>query len=73
MSVLAVTILVYHFFDYSRPWQVFLVVNFGVISLSIYDVMGRSLYKSFIAWSVLTVNFLILVGYLAYLRLRKYA
>jgi len=73
MSVLAVTILVYHFYDYSRPWQILLVVNFSVISLSIYDVMGRGLYKSFMAWSVLTVNFLILAGYLGYLRFRKYA
>ncbi|MEE9262843.1 MAG: glycosyltransferase family 87 protein, partial [Vicinamibacteria bacterium] len=73
MSVLAVTILVYHFFDYSRPWRILLVVGFCVISLSIYDVMGPSLCKSFMAWSVFTVNFLILVGYLAYLRLRKHA
>jgi hypothetical protein len=73
MSVLAVSILVYHFFDYSRPWQIFLVVNFGVISFTIYDVMGRNFYKSFMAWSVLTVSFLILAGYLAYLRLRRYA
>jgi len=73
MSVLAVTILVYHFFDYSRPWRTLLVINFCVISLSIYDVMGRNVYNSFMAWSVLTVNFLILAGYLAYLRLRKYA
>ena len=73
MSVLAVTILVYHFFDYSRAWQILLVANFSVMSLSIYDLMGRSLYRSFMAWSVLTVNFLILVGYLGYLRFRKYA
>jgi alpha-1,2-mannosyltransferase len=73
MSVLAVTILVYHFFDYSRPWQILLVVNFCIISLSIYDVMGRSLYNSFMVWSVLTVNFLILVGYLGYLRFRRHA
>ena len=32
-----------------------------------------SLYQSFMACSVLTVNFLILVGYLGYLRFRKYA
>ena len=73
MSVLAITILVYHYFDYSRPWRILLVINFGIISLSVYDVMGRGLYQSFMAWSVLTLSFLILVGYLAYLRFREYA
>jgi hypothetical protein len=73
MSVLAVTILVYHFFHYSGLWRALLVANFCMISLSIYDLMGRNLYESFMDWSVLTVNFLILVGSLACLRVSKHA
>jgi hypothetical protein len=71
MSVLGVTILVHYYFEYPRFWRGALAVNFTIIALSIYDLMGQSFYKSFMAWSVLTINFLILVGYLAHLRFRK--
>jgi hypothetical protein len=33
--------------------------------------MGRDLYARFMSWSVITINFLILTGYLMHLRFRK--
>lgn len=70
-SLLAVMILVKNFFNYSKLWRVFLGVNFFIIALSLYDLMGRELYSAFMMASVTTVNFLILIAYLASLRFRK--
>jgi Glycosyltransferase family 87 len=73
MSVLAVTFIVKHFFDYP-PWlRVVLVLNFCVISLSIYDVIGGNLYGAFMSHSILTINFLLIVGLIAHLRFRRLA
>jgi hypothetical protein len=73
MSVLGVSLIVVHFFDFKKLWRIFLVVNFCLISLTIYDLIGRELYGTFMMWSVLTVNFLIVMGYLAVLRFRTLA
>jgi len=71
ISVLGIMIIINNFFRYTKLWRGVLVVNFCIISLSLYDTMGRELYATFMSWSVITVNFLVIIGYLAYLRLRK--
>ena len=71
MSILGVMIIIQNFFQYSKFWRGFLVVNFFIISFSLYDILGKELYSAFMSWSVITVNFLILIGYLVYLRFRK--
>lgn len=71
MSVLGVTLLVHHFFDFPTAWRWILAANFCIISLTVYDVIGRTYYQTFMVWSVLTANFLIVAGYLAYLRFKK--
>jgi alpha-1,2-mannosyltransferase len=48
-----------------------LTANFLVIALALYDVLGRRLYASFMARSVPTLDFLLIVGALFYLRARK--
>jgi hypothetical protein len=61
-------------FDKFRPvWKVFLCLNFAVIAFSLHDVLGKSLYARFMSWSIITINFLILLGYLAFLRIKGYA
>jgi len=71
ISGLGVMIIVHHFFNYSKFERAFLALNFFVIAFSLYDLMGRKLYSIFMSWSVITINFLILVGYLACLRFKK--
>ncbi len=71
MSVLGVTIIIRNFSGYSKFWRGFLVFNFFIITFSLYDIMGRDLYAGFMSWSVITINFLILIGYLMHLRFRK--
>lgn len=71
-SVLGVVIVLKNFFIYSKFWRLVLIANFSIISLSLYDLLGKSLYATFMSASVITVNFLILIGYLAYLRMKAY-
>ncbi|NIM58569.1 MAG: DUF2029 domain-containing protein [Candidatus Aminicenantes bacterium] len=71
MAVLALTIIIHNFSGYSKLWRGILVFNFFIITFSLYDIMGRDLYARFMSWSVITINFLILIGFLTYLRFRK--
>jgi len=71
VSVLGVMILIQNFFEFSKFWRAVLVVNFFIITFSLFDILGRELYAQFMSWSVITLNFVILIGYLSYLRFRK--
>lgn len=70
MSVLGVTLLVYHFPDLTKSARIVLAIDFCLVSLTIYDLIGRDLYTVFMRWSVLTVCYVIVLGYLTRLRLR---
>jgi hypothetical protein len=48
-----------------------LAANFLVIALALYDILGRRLYAVFMARSVPTLDFLLVVGALFYLRAKK--
>ncbi|MCZ2845545.1 MAG: glycosyltransferase family 87 protein [Candidatus Bathyarchaeota archaeon] len=71
MSVLGVTIIIHNFSGYSKFWRGVLVFNLFIITFALFDIMGRDLYERFMSWSVITINFLILIGYLMHLRFRK--
>jgi len=43
----------------------------GVVGLSLFDLMGRERYAAFMAWSIVTVCFIVLVAALTALRIRK--
>jgi hypothetical protein len=73
MSILGLTIILKYFSRYPLFWRYILVLNLCIISLSLYDLMGRKAYSVFMSWSILTINFIILLGYLSYLRLKKIA
>ena len=70
-STLGIMLLIRYFTVFAKFWRIFLVVNFAVIALAFYDLLGKELYTLFMKWSVTTVNFLVLSGYLAYLRIKK--
>jgi len=71
VSVPGVMLILQSFSRYSRLWRGVLVINFLIIAFSLFDIMGRELYAKFMSWSVITVNFLILIGYLSFLRFKK--
>jgi hypothetical protein len=73
MSLLAVALVINYLDVFRRPGRVFLALNLAVIALAVYDVMGRRAYAAFTQWSVTTVNFVIVVVALSYLRFRKVA
>ncbi len=70
-SVLGLTLLARHWTDFSRLWRWLLGANLFLIGFSIYDLIGRAAYQKFMAWSVLTASFLLVVGYLGQLRYRS--
>jgi alpha-1,2-mannosyltransferase len=70
-SLPAVAFIVAHWRNFPRAGRILLCADFAVIALSLYDVLGRRLYASFMAWSVLTVCFLGLIPALAYLRWKR--
>lgn len=67
-SVPAVMLVLNSFDAFSRPARAFLILNLAAAGLSIYDLMGRVLYAKFMALSVITLNFLVLSAFLAWLR-----
>lgn len=69
----AVMLICRHYDKYRPFWRGFLILNFLVISLSLYDLVGRGLYAAFMSSSIITLDFLALVGYLAYLRIKGHA
>ena len=71
MALLATTLLVNDFHAFPKPAQIILAVNFAIIALAVYDVMGRQVYATFMQWSVTTINFIVIVGSLTYLRFRR--
>jgi hypothetical protein len=56
---------------FPKPARFLLAANFLVIALALYDILGRRLYAVFMARSVPTLDFLLVVGSLFYLRAKK--
>jgi len=73
MALLAVALIVNARDAFPRPMQWLLAANFAIVALALYDTMGRVVYGAFMRWSVTTINFLLVVAALAYLRLRRVA
>jgi hypothetical protein len=53
--------------------RIFLIINFLVISTSIIEVWGRGLFHFYTHYALVTINFLIILIALLYLRLKKNA
>jgi hypothetical protein len=71
-SALGVMIILRSFFNFPKFWRGILIINFFIIVFSLYDILGRRLYASFMSLSIITINFLILIVCLSYLRLKRY-
>jgi hypothetical protein len=71
MSTLGIMIIVHYFPYYTKFWRIILIGNFLIIFFSVYDIIGKDLYSAFMSLSLTTLNFLALIGYLAYLRFKK--
>ena len=71
MSILGIMVIVHYFLYYTKIWRIVLVCNFLIIFFSVYDIIGKDLYSTFMSLSLTTLNFLALIGYLAYLRFKK--
>jgi hypothetical protein len=59
--------------ELSRPWQAFSLAALGVMGLTIFDLMGRTLYSRFMALSIVTVCAIGVAVSLAHLRRKALA
>jgi hypothetical protein len=69
----AIVLVLRHFAVFPKPWKVLLVAAFLIIAFSFYDLMGRHFYARFMAWSVPTICFMIIVSALFYIRWKNAA
>jgi len=73
MALLAVALIVNNRSAFpQRAWWL-IVGNFAIIALALYDTMGRVVYGAFMRWSVTTINFVVVILAVAYVRVRQAA
>jgi hypothetical protein len=72
-SAPAVMLILSHLDKYSRPARMILYVVFAVIALSLFDLTGRAFFERFMSLSVITICFMTLIGYVAFLRIKGHA
>ncbi len=72
MSILGIMIILHNYPHYSKIWRLVLVCDFLIIFFSVYDIIGKDFYSTFMSLSITTLNFLLLIGYLAFLRFKKF-
>ena len=69
----AVVCLVDRWRELTRPWQVILAVALALMGLTMFDVMGRTLYGRFMALAVVSVSALVVASLLVHVRRRALA
>ena len=70
MSLLAIALVINARGAFSPGARAALALNFAIIALAVFDLMGRQAYAAYMRWSVTTMNFLVIVAALAWLRFR---
>jgi hypothetical protein len=73
MAAPAFVCLVDRFRDMSMAWRAITATGFALTSLTIFDILGRTLYGRLTAWSVVTVGAVALAASLTRLRWRALA
>lgn len=71
MAAPGVMLLLNCFTNFPKKGKLLLGLNFFMIASLYYDLLGEKLYALFMSWSIITINFLVLVGFLFYLRVKK--
>jgi hypothetical protein len=69
----AVVCLVDRWPEVGQPWQVALAIALALMGLTMFDLMGRTLYRQFMALSLVSVCALVVAAGLVHLRWRRLA
>ncbi len=69
-SLLAVVILLNHIGSFSSLGRSILIVNFVVIGASLMEILGEEVFKFYTGYSLVVLNYLIVLFFLLYLRIR---
>jgi hypothetical protein len=70
-SLLAVMLIVSAFSQFPRLFKTILIINFLVISTSLVEIWGRTLFHFYTQKALVAVNFLVVLAGLFYLRLKQ--
>jgi hypothetical protein len=71
LSTPAIMLIINALPQFGRPLQSATIAWFALIGLTLYDVMGRAAYSRFMALSIITVAYGVLIGLLVYVRARQ--
>jgi len=69
----ALVLILSHWKEYPPAARWLLAVDLGIISLSLYDILGRTLYAKFMSLSTITLCFSVFLFYLGNLRFKRLA
>ena len=69
MSALAVMLQLQHRHSFTAPVRWAMYLNLAIIGLFITDVVGHTAHEFYTDWTLTTVNFLLVLGFLVALRL----
>jgi len=72
-AYLAILVVFSRWDRFPAAGRIFLALNGLLIGLTLYDLLGRKLYASYMALSIPTLNFLVIAAALFYLRWKKAA
>ncbi|MFQ6082656.1 MAG: glycosyltransferase family 87 protein [Candidatus Aminicenantia bacterium] len=71
-SMLAIMILINYFDKFPKAWKYVLLINFFLIGGSLYEILGAKLFRIYTELSIVTINYLLVVISLFYLRFKRY-
>ena len=71
MSLGSLMLVLQHLDRFSRRWRFLLLLDLFAIAIAISNVIGFGVYAAYERWSVPTLQFAVLLGYLAALRFKR--
>ena len=72
-SLLAITLLLNSIKDFSNILRYILVINFVVIGASLREILGKEIFRFYTQYSLVVINYVIVLFFLLYARLKSYS
>ena len=71
-SILGIMILINYFELFPRILKYLLIFNLFLIGGTLYEILGKELFRLYTRLSIVTINYLSTIGFLVYLRFKKF-
>jgi len=70
-SIIGIMILINYFKTFPKTLRYFLIFNFFLIGGTLYEVIGKDLFRIYTQFAIVTINYLIIIAFLIYLRIKS--